>query len=128
MIQNINTACQHFEAGLSVAAMIPGVNFISASIRKQFATCQIIAGLASTILNYTGSLFCSDNERSKLYEQRAAQSIEYVKHGVLNLGRAFLEFIPFVGIGLVAIDQTAGKMYYYKDLTQQNPDWLPDFN
>ncbi|WP_068469449.1 hypothetical protein [Candidatus Protochlamydia phocaeensis] len=97
-LDSLNKNLQSIEHGLNIMGYIPIVGTFSACIRFTYGKMEMITGLAVSLISFTGSIFASDLQRQQALESRAIKAIEYSLHGWLNMGRCFLEIIPFISL------------------------------
>lgn len=121
-LQNLNRSFETVESCLNWMGYIPVVGTFSACVRYSLGDAQLTVAIAIGAINYVGSVFAANEERQHDLESRAVKSLEYAVHGCLNMGRAFLEFVPFVSlVTCVPYDVMGRKWLVYTDRAENLP-------
>lgn len=101
----------NFEKGFNTAGYMPAISNISAVIRALYGVIIIVEGIARTTFNGLAFAYyssCKDAYQktkdgyipsfSILHSKRKAlNGLRFFSHGMANIGRAVVEFIPFFG-------------------------------
>ncbi|CUI16831.1 hypothetical protein PNK_1214 [Candidatus Protochlamydia naegleriophila] len=120
-LQNLNNAFETVEKCLNWMGYIPVVGTLSGCARYSFGELQFTMAIAIAAINYVGAVFAENEERQRNLESRTVKSLEYAVHGCLNMGRAFLEIVPFVSlVTCLPYDLRGEKWMVYAD-TENHP-------
>lgn len=84
--------------GLNTIGYIPFVSTISATVRTLYAKAQIITGIVLSVVLLIQSLFTKDCKEADRIQADAVHAFKYCLHGITNLFRSVVEFLPIGGL------------------------------
>lgn len=90
-----------FEQGLNMAGYVPilGVSKVAGLVRINFGNAQIIASIALGALIAVAALFSKNaDERQQGLHLAVTIMKTYTLHGLANMGRGFIECVPYLSL------------------------------
>ncbi len=113
MQQTLDQALHTIEQVLNVAGYLPLVSMISGSIRIAYGKIEVIGAVAAgALLALKGFANSDPEQRSKEVDYGVAVIVNYSIHGLINIGRAFVEAIPLINLSCLVYDLAGGRIQY----------------
>lgn len=113
-LTDINIGLTYFELGLNIAGYIPVTCERSSRVREVYGNAMVIAALSSSIFLFFSALVVPNPARHHQLQKYSFLAFTYAIHGVLNVGRSFIEQVPYLSLGICfPYDMFVRQIYPY---------------
>lgn len=114
----LDLMCARVEKSLNLPGYIPLISTVSGGFRLLAGKVMTSAAIIATVGFLIASVF--DDQ----YCEHAKRSIDYIAHGLANVLRGSIEFIPFFNLVTLPYDAST-RFTYNAELTVLTPRYQP---